>query len=93
MPVPEETVRRVAGLACLELSDDEVARLAGDLSRILEYVEMLEDAPRAQPFSRGRSGRLRPDAVGETLNSREALRNAPSVSEGFFKVPRFLPED
>jgi aspartyl-tRNA(Asn)/glutamyl-tRNA(Gln) amidotransferase subunit C len=91
---PEE-VRELAMLARLQLSEDEVARMAGDLAAILEYVDALraldttdvEPMTHAVPFDCP----LRPDEVGASLSAEEALSNAPRREGSFFEVPRIVP--
>ena len=91
---PEE-VRELALLSRLRLSDDEVARLTGDLAGILEYVDALsaldvsgvEPMTHAVPFDCP----LRDDAVAPSLTAEEALANAPRREGSFFQVPRIVP--
>src|SRR5438045_2799981 len=91
---PEE-VREIATLARLDLSDQEIQRMTGDLDAILTYVAALEEldtssvAPmtHAVPFDCP----LRPDQVRPSLPVEEALRNAPRREGSFFLVPRIVP--
>ncbi len=88
-------VRELAMLARLRLGDDEVARLAGDLDRILEHVEALreldtaaiEPMTHAVPFECP----LRADEVAPSLPVDDALANAPRREGNFFQVPRIVP--
>jgi aspartyl-tRNA(Asn)/glutamyl-tRNA(Gln) amidotransferase subunit C len=91
---PEE-VRELAMLARLQLSEEEVARMTGDLAAILEYVDALraldttdvEPMTHAVPFDCP----LRLDEVGVSLSAEEALSNAPRREGSFFEVPRIVP--
>jgi aspartyl-tRNA(Asn)/glutamyl-tRNA(Gln) amidotransferase subunit C len=91
---PEE-VRELATLARLQLSEDEVVRMTGDLAAILEYVDALraldtadvEPMTHAVPFDCP----LRADRVGPSLSLEEALANAPRREGSFFEVPRIVP--
>ena len=91
---PDE-VRELALLARLRLSDDEVARMTGDLDAILDYVHALGDLDTAKvepmthavPFDCP----LRPDVVRPSLPLEEALANAPRREASFFQVPRIVP--
>ena len=90
---PEE-VRELAMLARLQLSEEEVARMAGDLAAILDYVDALRDLDttdvepmtHAVPFDCP----LRADAA-PSLSIEEALSNAPRREASFFEVPRIVP--
>ena len=99
MPISPEEVRRIAALAALELDDDEVDRLAGELSDILGHFERLrsaEDAERAEPLTaedaeRAENGgrtRLRPDEPVTDRLEADPGAVAPGWTAGFFTVPR-----
>jgi aspartyl-tRNA(Asn)/glutamyl-tRNA(Gln) amidotransferase subunit C len=91
---PEE-VRQLATLARLQLSEEEVASMTGDLAAILDYVDALreldttdvEPMTHAVPFDCP----LRADQVGPSLSLEEALANAPRREGSFFEVPRIVP--
>jgi aspartyl-tRNA(Asn)/glutamyl-tRNA(Gln) amidotransferase subunit C len=91
---PEE-VRQLATLARLQLSEEEVASMTGDLAAILDYVDALreldttdvEPMTHAVPFDCP----LRADVVGPSLSLEEALANAPRREGSFFEVPRIVP--
>jgi len=91
---PEE-VRELALLARLALSEQEVARMTGDLGAILTYVDALreldtsgvEPMTHAVPFDCP----LRDDTVQPSLPVDEALANAPRREASFFQVPRIVP--
>lgn len=91
-----DEVRCIAGLARLQLTDAECARLAGDLSAILDYMNLLGEAdtngvePTAHPLSA--TNVLRDDVPGESMSSETALANAPAKDAPYFKVPRVLDQ-
>ena len=96
MSIAVDDVRHVAALAGLSLSDAETESFAAELSKIVEYVEMLSEVDAVvEPAVRAiaRENPLRPDRVGETLSSEEVLGNAPESEAGLFRVPGFLPGD
>lgn len=84
-------VLKIAKLARLHLSDDEVAALAKELDGILEYVKQLEkiDVTSVEPTSHvhGVTNVFRNDVVSPHLPVSEALRNAPDSSGRFIRVP------
>jgi aspartyl-tRNA(Asn)/glutamyl-tRNA(Gln) amidotransferase subunit C len=95
--ITEQEVRRVASLAHLRLSDEEVARMAHDLDEILTHVDKLNelDTSNVQPmaqvlFDADPESTLRPDSPRESLPNEIALANAPISGSGQFKVPRVI---
>lgn len=97
MKITEQEVRRVADLANLALCDDEVARMAQDLSGILTHIDKLNELdtanvePMAQVlFDAEETATLREDQERPTLTNAEAVGNAPVTSGGYYKVPRVI---
>ncbi len=94
MQISADQVRYLCSLARLEIAAHEASRLRDDLSRILEYVRVLDRAemremePAAHPMNR--EDRLREDVVGEVRPREEALREAPERVGGFFAVPAMV---
>jgi aspartyl-tRNA(Asn)/glutamyl-tRNA(Gln) amidotransferase subunit C len=95
--ITEKEVRYVAGLANLELSDQEIGKLRADLDGILEHMGRLNEIdtagvePMAQVlFNPGGSDTLRPDAPQPPLGNEAALANAPQAGAGYFKVPKVI---
>jgi aspartyl-tRNA(Asn)/glutamyl-tRNA(Gln) amidotransferase subunit C len=74
-------VLHVARLARLELSDDEVTRMAAELSKVLDHIEKIRelDLEGVPPTSHviDVSNVLRPDEPWECLPVQEALASAP----------------
>jgi aspartyl-tRNA(Asn)/glutamyl-tRNA(Gln) amidotransferase subunit C len=93
--ITEKEVRYVAGLANLELGEEEIARLRQDLDGILEHMDRLSEIdtagvePMAQVLFEG-GDTLRPDVPHEPLGSQAALANAPQQGSGYFKVPKVI---
>ena len=89
--IDREQVLHVARLARLELSDDEVAKISGELSNILEHIEKIGelDLDGVPPTTHvvEVSNALRPDEVEPSLPREVALANAPAVADGGFLVP------
>jgi aspartyl-tRNA(Asn)/glutamyl-tRNA(Gln) amidotransferase subunit C len=95
--ISEEQVRRVAELANLALTEDEIARMARDLSGILEHVDKLNelDTTNVEPMSQvlfeaEETATLREDRERPTLGNHDALANAPLAGSGYFKVPKVI---
>ena len=97
MRISEEEVRRVAELGNLALTEEEIARMARDLSGILTHVDKLSelDTSDVEPMSQvlydaGETATLREDRERPTLSNQEALANAPAAGAGYFKVPKVI---
>jgi aspartyl-tRNA(Asn)/glutamyl-tRNA(Gln) amidotransferase subunit C len=89
--IDREQVLHVARLARLELTDDEVERMAGELSNILGHIETitslpLDDVPPTTHVVEVESS-LRADEPEPSLPREVALANAPDVADGGFRVP------
>lgn len=97
MKITEQEVRYVADLANLELSLEEIARMAHDLDEILTHVDRLNEIdtsgvePMAQVlYDAGETATLRADCEHQPLENAEAVANAPLAGMGFYKVPRVI---
>ncbi len=94
MSVDEKTVRHIAKLARIAVSDAEVAALAPELSNILGWVEQLGEvnvdgvAPMTAVIPN--TLRLREDVVTEGNRRDDILANAPAAEHGFFAVPKVI---
>jgi aspartyl-tRNA(Asn)/glutamyl-tRNA(Gln) amidotransferase subunit C len=92
MGIRPEEVRRVAELARLELRDDELERVAAELTAVLEYaaaIRRLEFEPDAAVAVPAGSA-LREDEPAPPLTADAALAMAPESEAGFFVVPAFV---
>lgn len=91
MRLSAQDVRKVASLARLKVSDAEVESLLGDLSAILEYVDVLNeiDTTGVTPMVHAVELHdvLRPDVIVESLPRAQALQNAPQSDGKCFLVP------
>lgn len=96
MSVTIRDVEYVASLAKLSFSEEEKQKLASQLNTILEYMEQLNqlDTSNVEPLSHvvELSNVFREDEPGPTLTREEALLNAPSKTERFFRVPKVIGE-
>lgn len=94
MSVDTATVRHIAKLARIAMSDAEVEALAPELSNILGWVEQLGevDVSGIEPMTAVIPNhlRLRDDGITDG-NIRDAvLANAPVAEHGFFAVPKVI---
>lgn len=97
-----DDVRHVANLANLELTAEELPRMAHDLNAILGHIAQLQELdttgiePMAQvsealglaPATGGET--LRPDAVRPSLDRTAVAAEAPETDGRFFKVPKVI---
>ncbi len=91
------TVRHVANLARLDMTDAEVERFAEQLSRVLGYVEQLNELDTADlpPTSHPLPVRnvFRDDTVQPSWQPDRALHNAPQCQDDCFRVPKVLDQE
>jgi aspartyl-tRNA(Asn)/glutamyl-tRNA(Gln) amidotransferase subunit C len=94
MRITPEVVERVARLSRLELTEEERATFAAQLSSILEYFARLDRLPTegVEPTSHALrvTNVFRPDEVTPSLPVEEVVAMAPQAHEGFVVVPRVL---
>jgi aspartyl-tRNA(Asn)/glutamyl-tRNA(Gln) amidotransferase subunit C len=94
MSVDAATVRHIAKLARIAVTDDEVAALAPELSNILGWVEQLQevDVLGVDPMTAviPNKLRLREDEVTDGGIREKVLANAPVAEHGFFAVPKVI---
>jgi aspartyl-tRNA(Asn)/glutamyl-tRNA(Gln) amidotransferase subunit C len=93
-PKAKIDVSYVAKLAKLALSDEEIKRLGQQLNDILAYINKLNEinTKTAEPMSHTLSleNVHREDKVTPSLPAEEALKNAPSKKDNFFRVPKVI---
>ena len=94
MSVDTATVRHIARLARLEMSDAEVEATVPELNNILGWVEQLAEVNTdgVEPLTAviDQKLRLRDDVVTEGNIRDEILANAPDAQHGFFAVPKVI---
>jgi aspartyl-tRNA(Asn)/glutamyl-tRNA(Gln) amidotransferase subunit C len=92
--IDPETARKVAKLARIAVRDEDLPRLAGELSGILTFMEQLNevDVTGVEPMVSVTPMRLKRRADGVTDGGMQArvLANAPAAREGFFAVPKVV---
>ena len=94
MSVDEATVRKVASLARIAVSDAEVAAMVPELNALLNWVDQLGevDVKGVEPMTAviPNTLRLRPDVVTDGDVRDAVLANAPAPEHGFFGVPKVI---
>ncbi len=94
MSVEPATVKRVAGLARIAITDAEAEKLAPELGNILGWIEQLGevDTSGVEPMTAVIPNhlRLRDDFVTDGDVRDKVLANAPQGEHGFFTVPKVI---
>ena len=94
MSVDSPTVRKIAALARIAVSDAEVEALVPELNNILGWIEQLGevDTREVSPMTSviANTLRLREDVVTDGGIRDLVLANAPAPQHGFFGVPKVI---
>lgn len=94
MSVDQDTVKRVAKLARIRVSDDEAASLQGELNTILGFVEQLNevDVEGVEPMTSvtPMAMKKRSDEVTDGDRADDIVANAPASEDHFFLVPKVV---
>jgi aspartyl-tRNA(Asn)/glutamyl-tRNA(Gln) amidotransferase subunit C len=94
MSVDRATVRRIARLARLAITEEEAGRLEQELSGILDWVAQLDeiDTSAVEPMTRvaAMTMKQRKDEVTDGFCAADILKNAPAVDDGYFVVPKIV---
>jgi len=95
--ITSEQVAHLASLARIALTPDEIAKLTGELSLIVDSVarvaEVATDDVPATSHPIPLQNVFRPDVVGETLTQEQALSGAPDSDGSRFRVTAILGEE
>ena len=94
MSVDHETVRRIARLARIAVTEDDVPHLQGELNAILSFVEQLNevDIEGVEPMTSvtPMAMKKREDVVTDGGIAGDIVRNAPVTADHFFLVPKVV---
>ncbi|MBC7310999.1 MAG: Asp-tRNA(Asn)/Glu-tRNA(Gln) amidotransferase subunit GatC [Rhizobium sp.] len=94
MSVDLKTVKRVAHLARIALSEDEAERMMGELNGILGFVEQLSevDVSGVEPMTSvtPMAMKKRQDIVTDGGKADDIVANAPETDRNFFLVPKVV---
>lgn len=94
MTLTVKEVKNIAHLARLGFSDEEIEGFTGNLSRIIDLVDQLDEAetddvvPMAHPLHMNQP--MRQDTVTESDQRDRYQENAPRTEAGLYLVPRVL---
>ncbi len=94
MTVDLDTVRRIARLARIAVSDEELPHLRGELNAILSFVEQLNevDVSGVEPMTSvtPMTMKKRRDVVTDGGYPELIVKNAPATEDNFFLVPKVV---
>jgi aspartyl-tRNA(Asn)/glutamyl-tRNA(Gln) amidotransferase subunit C len=94
MSVDIDTVKRVARLARIAVSEEEAGRMTGELNTILGFVEQLNevDVEGVEPMTAviPFAMKKRQDAVTDGGKAADVVANAPATEDNFFLVPKVV---
>ncbi|HPF48000.1 MAG: Asp-tRNA(Asn)/Glu-tRNA(Gln) amidotransferase subunit GatC [Alphaproteobacteria bacterium] len=94
MSVDKETVAKIANLARIEVSEEELESTVGELNNILDWVEQLSevntDGVAAMTSVVAADLPWREDKVTDGGYREKVLKNAPQAEHGFFAVPKVI---
>ncbi|MFD6699328.1 MULTISPECIES: Asp-tRNA(Asn)/Glu-tRNA(Gln) amidotransferase subunit GatC [unclassified Microbacterium] len=95
--ITPDLVRHLGVLARIQLSDDEVTQLTGQLDAIVDNIAKVSEVatPDVEPTSHpiAMHNVFREDVVGRTLTTAQALQNAPDADGDRFRVTAILGEE
>lgn len=98
MPISESDVEKVAQLAHMDITPEELKVFAPQMAEIVEYVEQLNalNTRTVEPSLGGltpegeATDSSRADEVTQSLGQKLALSEAPDAAAGYFRVPKVL---
>jgi aspartyl-tRNA(Asn)/glutamyl-tRNA(Gln) amidotransferase subunit C len=94
MSVDQKTVRRIAQLARIAVTDEDIPHLQGELNAILAFVEQLNEVnvDGVEPMTSvtPMAMKKRQDGVNDGGYPEKVLRNAPAREDSFFVVPKVV---
>jgi aspartyl-tRNA(Asn)/glutamyl-tRNA(Gln) amidotransferase subunit C len=95
--ISEESVRHLASLARIALTDDEVIHLTSELSQIMDAVASVQEVATSEVPATSHpiplSNVYRPDVVADVIPTDKALASAPEHDGSRFKVSAILGEE
>ena len=94
MSIDQQTVRRIARLARIAVTDEEVPHLQGEINAILTFVEQLSnvDVEGVEPMTSvtPMAMKKRHDVVTDGGDPALIVGNAPATEDNFFLVPKVV---
>ncbi|MEP0861285.1 MAG: Asp-tRNA(Asn)/Glu-tRNA(Gln) amidotransferase subunit GatC [Ignavibacterium sp.] len=96
MSVTKKEVEKIAELAKLKFSEEELENFTHQMNDILKYMEKLNElnTDNVEPLSHPieSTNVFRNDDLKSSINTDDALKNAPLADENYFKVPKVIQD-
>jgi aspartyl-tRNA(Asn)/glutamyl-tRNA(Gln) amidotransferase subunit C len=96
MKIEQQTVKKIAHLARLELSEHEEVKMVEDLSKILDWMDQLKelDTTAVEPLTHMSEevNVFREDIANNQLTREQGLKNAPKQDGEYFLVPKVIEQ-
>ena len=94
MGIDEKTIKKIAKLARIRISDDDIASLENDLNRIVGFVDKMSEISieKVEEFRFGETSlsEMRIDEETKENNAEQILSNTKNKKEDFFVVPKIV---
>ena len=94
MGIDEKTIKKIAKLARIRISDDDIVSLQNDLNRIVGFVDKMSEISieKVEEFRFGETSlsEMRIDEETEENNAEQILSNTKNKKAGFFVVPKIV---
>ena len=94
MGIDEKTIKKIAKLARIRISNDDIASLQNDLNRIVGFVDKMSEIniEKVEEFRFGESSlsEMRVDEETGENNAEQILSNTKNKKEDFFVVPKIV---
>ncbi len=94
MAVTKKDVEKIAELARLKFSEDELESFTPQMNEILSYMDKLNElnTENVEPLSHPveQTNVFRKDEIKTSITTEDALKNAPAKDEHHFKVPKVI---
>ncbi len=96
MSVDKNEILKIASLAKLKFNDEEIEKFTSQFNEILNYMDKLNeiDTENVQPLSHPLdiNNVMREDELFNSIETKDALLNAPDKDEQYFKVPKVIKD-
>jgi len=94
MEITSETVKHIASLSSLNLSEDEIKEYANDMSKLVEFASQINEVDTSNTeisaFALDGVNVFRKDIVKESMDRELLLSNAPNSNGVAFNVPKVM---
>ena len=94
MGIDEKTIKKIAKLARIRISDDDIVSLQNDLNRIVGFVDKMSEISieKVEEFRFGETSlsEMRIDEETKENNAEQILSNTKNKKEDFFVVPKIV---